>query len=219
MDFGGGSAAALPMTYGGGQTQPPGGPVVLGPDLWEDMGEQAFVEQLNAWGSGMHREMLALRTDLSATQVAVSGAFTQAQDGVRELVAAFRIEVLAMRQTTMYEAQQSLERLEHVVGEARARFGEQDARFSSGLGELAQRLQAADTWAQAEPARIAAAVQAVPAPWLSAARPSTPPRAAPLGAPDSPHLVLGPALSTSPGWDAYAARRAAQGPPPPDAWA
>ncbi len=55
MDFGGGSAAALPMTHGGTQ---PGGPVVLGPDLWEDMGEQAFVEQLNAWGSGMHREVI-----------------------------------------------------------------------------------------------------------------------------------------------------------------
>ncbi len=101
MDFGGGSAnPALPMTEAFGSTQP-GGHAVLGPDLWEDMGEQAFVEQLNAWGSGMHREVLALRADLSATQVGVSGAFVQAQDAVRELVAAFRIEVLAMRQTTV----------------------------------------------------------------------------------------------------------------------
>ena len=164
MDFGGGSGnTALPMTDAFGSTQP-GGHAVLGPDLWEDMGEQAFVEQLNAWGSGMHREVLALRADLSATQVGVSGAFVQAQDAVRELVAAFRIEVLAMRQTTMYEAQQSLIRLEQVVEEARARFGEQDARFASGLGELAQRLQAADAWAQAEPARVAAIVHAAPAP-------------------------------------------------------
>ncbi len=44
MDFAGGTAAALAMT-GGPQ---PGGPAVLGPDLWEDMGEQAFVESLNA---------------------------------------------------------------------------------------------------------------------------------------------------------------------------
>ncbi len=95
----------------------------MGPDLWEDMGEQAFVEALNAWGSGMHREVLALRADLSSTQAGVSGAFGQAQEAVRDLVAAFRIEVLAMRQTTMLEAQASLVRLEHVVKEAHARFG------------------------------------------------------------------------------------------------
>ncbi len=82
----------------------------------------------------MHREVLALRADLSATQVGVSGAFGQAEETVRDIVTAFRIEVVAMRQTTMYEAQQSLSRLEQVVDEARARFGEQDARFSSGLG-------------------------------------------------------------------------------------
>ncbi len=74
MDFGVASASNLPMTNVGTQ---PGGPVVLGPDLWEDMGEQAFVDSLNAWGSGMHREVLALRTDLTATQVGVSGAFLQ----------------------------------------------------------------------------------------------------------------------------------------------
>ncbi len=173
MDFAGGSAATLAMT--GGATQQ-GEPAVLGPALHVDMGEPALVAALNAWGSGMHREVLALRADLSATQVSVSGAFVQAQEAVRELVAAFRIEVLAMRQTTMYEAQQSLTRLEQVVEEARARFGEQDARFASGLGELAQRLQAADAWAQAEPARVAAIVHAAPAPpWLSA-----PPRLAPI---------------------------------------
>ncbi len=99
------------------------------------------------------------------------------------------------------------------------KFDTRGARFTTGLVELNQRLRAADAWAQAEPTRIAAAVQAVPAPWLGAARPSTPPRAAPLGAPDSPHLVLGPALSSSPAWDAYAAGRAAQCPPPPAAWA
>ncbi len=74
MDFAGGgvaSASNLPMTHGGAQ---PGGPVVLGPDLWEDMGEVAFIDALNAWGSGMHREVLSLRTDLTATQVGVSCA-------------------------------------------------------------------------------------------------------------------------------------------------
>ncbi len=56
MDFGAASASGLSMTSGATQQ---GGPAVLGPDLWEDMGEQAFVEALNAWGSGMHREVLA----------------------------------------------------------------------------------------------------------------------------------------------------------------
>ena len=64
------------MTYGGG-TQP-GGPVAFGPDLWEDMGEVAFIEALNTWGSTMHREVVSLRADLSATQAGVSGAFGQA---------------------------------------------------------------------------------------------------------------------------------------------
>ena len=179
MEFGVASASNLPMTYAGATTQP-GGPAVLGPDLWEDMGEVAFIENLNAWGSGLHREVLTLRADLSATQAGVSGAFGQAQEAVRDLVTAFRIQVVAMRQTTMHAAAQSLANLEHVVEEARARFGEQDARFTLGLVELAQRLQAADTWAQAEPARVAAIVHAAPAPpWLGAARPSTPPRAAP----------------------------------------
>ncbi len=121
MDFGVASASNLPMTYVGGPTQP-GGPADLGPDLWEDMGEVAFIENLNAWGSSLHREVLTLRADLSATQAGVSGAFGQAQDAVRDLVTAFRIEVVAMRQTTMHEAQQSLANLEHIVEEARARF-------------------------------------------------------------------------------------------------
>ncbi len=109
----------------------------MGPDLWEDMGEQAFVEALNAWGSSMHREVITLRADLSATQAGVSGAFVQAQEAVRDLVTAFRIEVVAMRQTTMYEAQQSLARLEQVVEEACARFGEKDVCFTSGIVAVA----------------------------------------------------------------------------------
>ncbi len=229
MDFAAASASSLAMTGAFGSTQP-GGHAVLGPDLWEDMGEVAFIENLNSWGADMHREVLALRTDLTATQVGVSGAFGQAQEAVQDLVAAFRVEVVAMRQTTMLEAQRSLANLEHVVEEARARFGEQDARFTSGLVELAQRLQAADAWAQAEPARIAAIVRAAPA----APAPVTPPaRAAqPFGADSPGRLVMGPALLTSPAWaghvsmspapgswDAYAAGRAAQGPAPHDAWA
>ena len=77
MDFDVASASNLPMTEAFGSTQP-GGHAVLGPDLWEDMGEVAFIEALNTWGSSMHREVLTLRADLSATQAGVSGAFDQA---------------------------------------------------------------------------------------------------------------------------------------------
>jgi hypothetical protein len=218
MDFGVASASHLPMTYSGGTTQP-GGPVVFGPDLWEDMGEVAFIEALNTWGSTMHREVFSLRADLNATQAGVTGAFGQAQDAVRDLVTAFRAEVVAMRQTTAYEANQTLANLERVVAEARARFGEQDARFAADLSELAQRLQAADAWAQAEPARVAAIVQAAP-PWLSAPPVTPPQRAAqPFGADSPGHLTVGPALVTSPAWATYAAGRTAAGPAPHDAWA
>ena len=130
MAFAGGSAATLATT---GTTQPEG-QAAFGPCLFETMSEPALVAALNAWGSARDREAQQLRADLTATQVGISGAFVQAQEAVQELVIAFRIEVVAMRQTTMYEAQQSLARLEHVVDEARARFGEQDVRFAAGLG-------------------------------------------------------------------------------------
>ena len=167
MDVTGGSAAALVTT---GMTQ---AGALLGPCLNARMGEEALVMALNAWGSARDREALALRADLAATQAGVAAAFEQAQAGVSAtlvgIIEAFRAEAEMMRQQTGYEAQQSLARLEQVVSEARVRFGEQDARFAAGLGELAQRLQAADAWAQAEPARVAAIVHAAPVPpWLSA---------------------------------------------------
>jgi hypothetical protein len=160
------SASSSLVPAGGTQTRGPAGGTqpALGPCLYEHMGEPAFIAALNAWGSARDREALELRADLSATQVGVSGAFEQAQETVLGIVAAFRNEVVTMRQQTHHEAQQSIARLEQVVAEARAKFGEQDIRFTTGLVELSQRLQAADTWAQAEPARIAAIVQSVPAP-------------------------------------------------------
>jgi hypothetical protein len=153
------------------------------------MGEAALIVALNAWSSAKDRDILTLRTDLLATQVGVSGAFTQAQEAVQHIVDAFRDEAHAMRQTTFYEAQQSVSRLELVVAEARSKFDEQDARFTAGLVELAGRLQSADAWAQAEPARVAALMQAAPVPavpawmlappsWLTAPPGmTTPPRA------------------------------------------
>ncbi len=149
---------------------------VLGPALFADMGEPALIAALNGWGSAMHGEVLALRADLGTTQTAVAGAFAQAEVTVLGIVTAFRTEVGAMRQTTLYEAEASLARLEVVVTEAKARFGEQDARFTAGLLELAQRLQQADTWAQGEPVRVAALVNAAPEPArLRAGRGSPPP--------------------------------------------
>ncbi len=86
----------------------PSGQAVLGPGLVEDMGGPALVAALNAWGGAMHGEVLALRADLGSTQAAVAGAFGQAETTVRDIVTAFQAEVVAMRATTLYEAQASL---------------------------------------------------------------------------------------------------------------
>ena len=108
-----------------------------GPMLEMHMGEAALVDALNAWGSAKDRDFLALRADLRATQVGVSGAFGQAQAAVQGIVDAFREEAHALRQTTFHEAQQSVSRLELVVTEARGKFDEQDARFTAALAHLA----------------------------------------------------------------------------------
>ncbi len=204
----------------------------MGPALTADMGEPALVAALNAWGGAMHGEVLALRADLGSTQAAVAGAFGQAEATVRDIVTAFQAEVVAMRQTTLYEAQASLNRLEVVVTEAKTRFGEQDARFTAGLAQLAQRLQEADTWAQGEQGRVAAAVNAAPVPeWLRAVRGSPPPvPSTPLRAeqpqqpqqpqPQPPQAAADDAgrMAASPAWAAWAANRG--GPDPAaGAWA
>ena len=106
MDFTGGSAAAL-VPAGMTQTTGPAGgtqPALLGPCLYERMGEEALVAALNAWGSARDREALALRADLAATQVGVSTAFEQAQGTLLGIVEAFRAEAEMMRQQTYYEA-------------------------------------------------------------------------------------------------------------------
>ena len=193
-DSAGASASTLAET---GRTRQ-SGQAVFGPCLDVDMGEAALVAALNAWGSARDREALALRA-----QAGVEAAFERAQAGVSAtlvgIIEAFRTEAETMRQHAAYEAHQSLARPERVVSEAGARFGEQDARFAAGLGELAQRLQAADTWAQGETARVAAMMQAAPAP---PPVPSTPPAG---------RLVVGPTLVSSPAW------RGAHAAPPPAA--
>ncbi len=168
LDTAGASASTLARTLGpagGTQTQ-------VGPGLYMHMGEAALIDALNAWGSAKDREVLALKADLLATQVGISGAFQQAQGAVQGIVDAFRTEAQAMRQATFHEAQQSIVRLEEVVNQARARFDDQDVRFAAGLAELARGVLAADAWAQAEPARVAALVQAA----LAQAAPPAPPR-------------------------------------------
>ncbi len=146
----------------------PTGQTFLGPGLTVGMGEASMVPCLNAWGAARDSELLDLKANLSATQVGVSSAsFDQAKETLLAIVTDFRAEAGTMRQQGQYEAAQSVARLELVVGEARAKFDVQDVRFADGLSELAQRFQAVDAWAQAEPARVAAIVQAAPAPpWL-----------------------------------------------------
>ncbi len=133
---------------------------MLGPGLTLGMGEASLVAALNAWGTARDQDLLDRKADLSATQVGVSGAFSQAQETLQGIVSDFRNEAEAMRQLSQHEAAQSLARLELVVGEARSRFDLQDGRFAEGLSELARRLEAVDTWAQAEPQRVAAQVAA-----------------------------------------------------------
>ncbi len=170
LDIAAASASSLAAVPAGGVTQ-----AVLGPCLFVGMGEASMVERMNAWGVARDQEALDLKSNLAATQVVVSTAFDQAKETLHDIVVDFRAEAETMRQHGQYEAAQSVARLEQVVAEARTRFDAQDGRFSDGLNELAQRLQAVDAWAQAEPARVAAIVQAAPAPpWLPTSPGGTP---------------------------------------------
>ena len=120
MDNAAASASSLAPA---GMTQTTGH---LGPCLFENMGEALLMERLNAWGTARDREAVALRTDLSATQVGVMSAFEQAQATLLGIVEAFRTEAATMRHQAFYEAQQSIARLEQVVADARLKFNEQD---------------------------------------------------------------------------------------------
>ena len=67
-----------------------------------------------------------------------------------------------MRNHGLYEAAQTLARLEQIVAEARARFDAQDARVSQDLGELARRVAAAPAPSLVQPQAVT--FQAAPAP-------------------------------------------------------
>ncbi len=175
-----------------------------------------MVAALNSWGATRDRELIQLKADLGATQTVVSSAFEQAKEALQAIVANFRVEAAKLRYDSEVEATQSLSCLEQVVGEARARFDTQDVLVAGGLRDLAQRLQVVDAWAQAEPARVAALVQAAPAQqrWR---------RRSPGGTVYSPIVLqpdLPPVPSTSPrASDTWAAYRSPTAPQSPDAWA
>ncbi len=141
----------------------------IGPGLYEGMSEASMIAALNSWGTARDYELLDLKANLGATQVGVSTAFNQAQEALLTIVNNFRAEAETMRQHGFHEAAQSVARLEQVVAEARTRFDAQDGRFSDGLNALVLRQQAVESWAQAAPTRVAAIVQAAPAPtWVPA---------------------------------------------------
>ena len=199
-------------------------------------------ERLNAWGIARDGDALDLQANLASTQAVVASTFEQARATLMGIAADFRGEAEALRQHSLYEAAQGLSRLEQVVAEARHRFDAQEASFTQHLGELVRRQQVVETWAQAEPARVAAIVQAAPAPWVQ-------PQAVPFRASPGPQVVTSPGGTISffpggppagvvqppvpaagfttpprsapqpnatPAWDTWAAGR---GSPPPDAWA
>jgi hypothetical protein len=220
------SASGLAVFAAGGA--PTAGQV--GPCLMVGMGEAATVASLNSWGAARDSELVQLRLivaahagelgqlrgDLGTTQTVVASAFEQAKAALQAIVDNFRVEAAKLRYDGEVAAVQSLSRLEVVVGEARARFDAQDTLVAQGLGELTQRLQRVDAWAQAEPARVAALVEAAP---LQAQRWRRSPGGTTLAPGPLPPVPSTPPPRAQTGaWDAWAAGRGAA-PGAPDAWA
>ena len=160
-----GASAGVPRFTAGASA---GAPRVMGPGLTVGMPEAEVVDRLNGWGIARDGALQDLTEEVVRTQAVVASTFEQARAALLGIVEAFRNEAETMCQHSIYEATQSVSRLEFVVSEARGRFDLQEARFTQGLGELDRRRQAFETWAQAEPARVAAFVQAAPAPTAAA---------------------------------------------------
>ncbi len=218
-----------------------GAPRVMGPGLVVGMPEAEVVERLNGWGIARDGALQDLTEEVVRTQAVVASTFEQARAALLGIVEAFRNEAETMRQHSIYEATQSVSRLEYVVSEARDRFDLQEARFTRDLGELGLRQQAFEAWAQAEPARVAAFVQAAPAPTAAAQQrmATSPggtvtfyPSPGPAGGANVPPPLAACGFTTPPqrqptqpdaAWSAWAAGRQGQPPPPPppqfDAWA
>ena len=98
---------AQAMLAASGTTTPQ---IILGPCLFEGMGESSLITTLNAWGAARDRELIELKTDLGATQVGVSSAFDQAKDTLLNIVVSSRAEAETARQQGHYEAAQSVAR-------------------------------------------------------------------------------------------------------------
>ena len=122
------SASSLAALPAGGATQ-----MILGPCLVEGMGEANMVERMNTWGAIRDQELLDLRSNLVATQVAVSTTFDQAKETLLGIVVNFRAEAETLRQHGQYEGTQSVARPAQVVAEARTRFDAQEVRFTESL--------------------------------------------------------------------------------------
>ncbi len=221
------SASSLAVFAAGAGAQQTFGQV--GPCLTVGMGEVATVAALNTWGATRDSELIQLRllgqtrdrelaqlkADLGTTQVVVASAFEQAKEALQSIVANFRVEAAKLRYDSEVEATQSLSRLEQVVGEARARFDTQDVLVAGGLRDLAQRLQVVDAWAQGEPARVAALVQAAPAQRWRRRSPGGTVYSPIVLQPDLPPVPSTPPRASGP-WAAY---RSPTAPQLPDAWA
>ena len=149
----GASAGALAVTGAGASA---GGPRAMGPGLTIGMTETEVFDRLNGWGIARDGDLRDLADNLAQTQSVVSATFEQARAALLAIVVDFRTEAETMRLHSVHEATLSVGRLDFVVNEARGRFDLQEARLAQGLGELGQRQQAFETWAQAEPARVAA---------------------------------------------------------------
>ena len=135
-----------------------------GPGLVSGMTQDQIFDRLNEWGIARDCDLQELTDNLVQTQAVLSATFEQARTALMSIVTDFRTESELMRQNSYAEAAQGLARLELVVTEARSRFDSQEAGFTRNLIELDRRQQAVETWAQAQPARAAAATQAAPAP-------------------------------------------------------
>ncbi len=202
----------------------------VGPCLSVGMGEAATVASLNAWGAARDAELIQLRLvvaahagelgqlrgDVGLTQTVVASAFEQAQAQLQSIVANFRVEAAKLRYDDEVAAAQALSNLEQVVVGARSRFDAQDALIAQGLSELAQRLQVVDTWAQAEPMRVAAMVQAA-AP-AQAQRWRRSPGGTTLVPPPVPTTPPPAQARGTPAWDAWHQQQPPRQ-PMPDAWA
>ncbi len=212
----GASASTLAMQTGGGTR-------MLGPGLMQGMGDAEAFERLNAWGIARDGELIDLRASLANTQAVVNATFAEARTMLMTIVGDFRLEAEALRQHSLYEAQQGLTNLERVVAEARQRFDAQDARHVQDLGELARRIATAPAQPVVQPQAMA--FQAAPAPQFV-----TSPGGTLRFAPGGPvgGVAVPPAAPTAgfttpprqpaatPAFDAWAAYC---GSPPQDAWA